>query len=1183
VRPNTCLSLLCALLLLSCATRCLSAEPAAPPDFNTHVAPIFKKYCTGCHNATDKEGELVLEQYASVLAGGENGAVIAPGKSDQSRLLLVLTGKAKPAMPPEDNEKPTPVEIATLAAWIDAGAKGPQGAAPDPTVLVTPKIKPTGTVSESVTAAAFAPDGKSLAVARLNVVEILSLPERSLTRTLEGHRGRVTSLAFAKDGVTLVAAAGEPGAFGEARLWSVADGKLIRMIQGHQDSLYAAVPSPDGAMLATSSYDQQIKLWEIANGKELRTLVGHNDAVFDLAFRPDGKILASASGDRTVKLWNVADGQRLDTFGQPLKEVYSVAFSPDGKRVAAGGVDSRIRVWQISSDAKENSNPILYSRFAHEGAVVRVVYSADGTTLVSAGEDRTVKIWNADTVTERAEIEKQPDWAPALAISPDGKSIAVGRLDGSMAFYDATSGKLIPPPPPPKPEVASLSQRGVQSAVATRLRLSGKHLAGVAEVKTSSDKLAAKLIAAASPEQIEIEVTPAGELARGRYEIWVVSPAGESDKQPLHVDDLAQAVEAEPNDALAQANLVKLSSGVWGLLGTKGDVDNFAFDASAGQKLVFDMTAGSIGSKANAVLTLFDAQGRVVADNNDFGGASDPLLSFTIPANGRYTIQAGDLMRAGGGEHFYRLSLGELPLATSVFPLSVPANRESEVEVIGFNLPAGLKVKVPAKADGEAAVPLDIKAYRVRKPLSVVVGQLGESVESEPNDSPAHATAINAPATVGGRIGSPHDNDYFRFESKAGQAWIIETDAARRGSPADTVIEVLSADGKPVERALLQAVRDSTVTFRPIDGNTRDCRLTNWEEMQLNELVYLNGEVVKLFRSPRGPDSGFLFYEGDSGKRLCYFDTTATVHAVDEPCYIVEAHKPGTRLGATGLPVFPVYYINDDDGQRRMGSDSRLTFTAPADGAYVARVRDAREAGGERFAYRLTIRPPKPDFNVSVRGGNPTVPAGSGKKFTLVVDRVDGFEGEVKVEISGVPEGLRVSSPIVIQAGHRDAEGVIFAAADAKEPSKDAMKGITVEAKAMVDGKQVSKSVKGFGRINLSAKPKLLVRLEPAEVVVAPGTTTTAMLKVERNGHDDLITFSVENLPHGVIVDNIGLSGVLMPKGESERQIFITADSWVPETSRLCFALENQAGNQCSAPVAIHVRRTSPLANAAAK
>jgi hypothetical protein len=132
----------------------------------------------------------------------------------------------------------------------------------------------------------------------------------------------------------------------------------------------------------------------------------------------------------------------------------------------------------------------------------------------------------------------------------------------------------------------------------------------------------------------------------------------------------------------------------------------------------------------------------------------------------------------------------------------------------------------------------------------------------------------------------------------------------------------------------------------------------------------------------------------------------------------------------------------------------------------------------------------------------------------------------------------------------------------------------------MVEGREVTKNVDGLKQFKLGPKPKLFVRLEPADIVVAPGTTVPAKLIVERNGHDDLITFEVENLPHGVIVDNIGLNGVLMPKGENERQIFITADSWVPETSRLCFAIENQAGNQCSRPVTVHVRRASPLAQA---
>src|SRR5207249_10837835 len=101
------------------------------------------------------------------------------------------------------------------------------------------------------------------------------------------------------------------------------------------------------------------------------------------------------SADRTVKLWNVATGDRRDTLSQPLKEQYAVAFSPDGQRLFASGVDNRIRVWQISETAAETTNPILESRFAHEGAILKIAFSSDGKTLGSSADDRTVKLWDA--------------------------------------------------------------------------------------------------------------------------------------------------------------------------------------------------------------------------------------------------------------------------------------------------------------------------------------------------------------------------------------------------------------------------------------------------------------------------------------------------------------------------------------------------------------------------------------------------------------------------------------------------------------------------------------------------------------------------------------------------------------------------------------------------------------------
>ena len=47
-----------------------------------------------------------------------------------------------------------------------------------------------------------------------------------------------------------------------------------------------------------------------------------------------------------------------------------------------------------------------------------------------------------------------------------------------------------------------------------------------------------------------------------------------------------------------------------------------------------------------------------------------------------------------------------------------------------------------------------------------------------------------------------------------------------------------------------------------------------------------------------------------------------------------------------GLPVLTLYFENDDDAQRKLGKDSRLTFVAPADGTYFIRITDVRGFSG---------------------------------------------------------------------------------------------------------------------------------------------------------------------------------------------------------------------------------------------
>jgi len=56
-------------------------------------------------------------------------------------------------------------------------------------------------------------------------------------------------------------------------------------------------------------------LWNAANGRLLRYLTGHTNTVYSLAFSPDGKRLVSGSFDRTVKLWQTKTGKRVTQAG----------------------------------------------------------------------------------------------------------------------------------------------------------------------------------------------------------------------------------------------------------------------------------------------------------------------------------------------------------------------------------------------------------------------------------------------------------------------------------------------------------------------------------------------------------------------------------------------------------------------------------------------------------------------------------------------------------------------------------------------------------------------------------------------------------------------------------------------------------------------------------------------------
>jgi WD40 repeat protein len=399
-------------------------------EFSKDIAPIFAANCIGCHAANVKMGSLDLDTMEGIKTGGNHGTILVPGNSAESRLYLMIAGKASPAMP-LSGKSLAAGEIETIRKWIDTGAKAGapvQVSTLNPTGV--PDIKPKVAVKPQIGAIAYRLDGKLMALGTYKEVRLAD-PAGKVIGALTGHKEQVRALAFSPDGALLAAAGGQPGRKGEVKIWDVEKRSVIRTIEGHADCIYAVAFSPDGKTLATSSYDKMIKLWDAATAKEIRTLKDHIDAIYDLAFTPDGKRLLSASADRTVKVWDTTTGERLYTLGESLDGLNTIAIHPSGKMVAAGGLDKTIRIWSLG----DREGKLMNSLIAHEDAILRLAYSPDGKLLVSTAADKTIKVFNAADLMEIKTLAAQPDWVMSLEFAPDGKSFAAGRFDGSLTIY----------------------------------------------------------------------------------------------------------------------------------------------------------------------------------------------------------------------------------------------------------------------------------------------------------------------------------------------------------------------------------------------------------------------------------------------------------------------------------------------------------------------------------------------------------------------------------------------------------------------------------------------------------------------------------------------------------------------------------------------------------------------------
>lgn len=323
-------------------------------------------------------------------------------------------------------------------------------------------VRAFSATSGAITALAYSPDGKRLAVGGYGQVAVFDTSTWLVISTFRKVEDSVRSLAFSPNSQTLAIGSGLPGQSGRLLLWDTTSASPLRTLPPQHDTIEAVAFSKDGGALLLGANDNKACYASVA-ASDRAILDEHNGRVQAVAFSPrDNWVFATGGLDKIVKIWEEKTRKVVVNFDQAEGGISGLAFLPDGNQIVGASLDGRLYWWQVyySERQKGYGGNRVRRVDAHPGGVLAMSQSADGKRLITGGEDRTVIVWDASN-GRKIRTFTNP-FAPlyAVALSPDGKTAVGAGREGMIQIWDVDAGYLIlsmpppslPVPPAPKPK-----------------------------------------------------------------------------------------------------------------------------------------------------------------------------------------------------------------------------------------------------------------------------------------------------------------------------------------------------------------------------------------------------------------------------------------------------------------------------------------------------------------------------------------------------------------------------------------------------------------------------------------------------------------------------------------------------------------------------------------------------------
>jgi RNA polymerase sigma factor (sigma-70 family) len=295
--------------------------------------------------------------------------------------------------------------------------------------------------SQPVSSVAFSHDGKTLASGSNSRIVLSEADSGKETGKMEAPMAWVEGLEFTPESKSLVSASRD----GKVRIWDRVSRKARHTLDGRLWEGRTMALSRDGKTVALGTNYNTIRLWTVSTGKELFTdFRGHDAGVNRVIFSSDGKTLISGGDNRQTRLWDTTTWQQTRLLPGTARDL---ALTADGRWLATVPYDQTVRIWDFNAGKEVHklsvpatTDPMRVTFLPSPSDRELVTLDFDGSESSKPRGRSHLVVWDAPTGRPLRRFSLSGLWAGSLALTPNGRSAAVGA-QGGIQFYDLQSGE----------------------------------------------------------------------------------------------------------------------------------------------------------------------------------------------------------------------------------------------------------------------------------------------------------------------------------------------------------------------------------------------------------------------------------------------------------------------------------------------------------------------------------------------------------------------------------------------------------------------------------------------------------------------------------------------------------------------------------------------------------------------